>query len=109
MAHGNHHCCAICDRKMAYSQNAKAKKSICSKCAIKLTKLDVPADSVSAFKEWARGASNLIFIGTLFAVKYKPCGYPNDFDYWIGDRLGMENIKELRDYFGRLYETAQGK
>lgn len=37
MAHGDYDCCAVCDRKLNYNEDASTKEEICPKCAVNMT------------------------------------------------------------------------
>ena len=39
MAHADYACCACCDSKVYYKENAASKSVLCERCAEKLVKL----------------------------------------------------------------------
>ena len=41
MAHGDYNCCAVCDSKLEYSNDAQTKEELCSWCAVNLAQSGV--------------------------------------------------------------------
>jgi len=59
MAHGDYMCCACCDAKIYYRENASSKQMLCERCAKKISDIvGKPIVSVSQFKELIEGYNN---------------------------------------------------
>lgn len=82
MAHADYSCCAICDCKMSYGEDA-TKEEICTDCLKTLRSNGIQALDPGEFVEWAKSKSldhveDLREI--LKAIGYSACCYGNDFD-----------------------------
>lgn len=80
MAHADYNCCAICDCKMEYSNDASTKKTICTDCLKSLRSSEINALDTNEFIEWAKSVNKTELIKKLKAIGYEKCFYPNEFD-----------------------------
>jgi len=87
MAHGDYHCCAICDSKMAYvGFDAVAKEHICSYCVANLARRGVIVGNVKELIEWITKAKKKQLEQILSAVGFRKCFYLNDVDEMVEKR-----------------------
>lgn len=79
MAHGDYHCCAICDRKMQYGGRwAKTKKDICTSCLKNLRKENINVLDVDELIDWIKNNDNAQ--PKLKQIGFKTCHYSNPVD-----------------------------
>ena len=57
MAHGDYACCACCDDKCHYDSNAESKDTLCTSCAVGLSKrlgveVTTPGKLLEVLKTW---------------------------------------------------------
>ena len=80
MAHGDYNCCAVCDKKMAFSYYAVTKEEICSGCAVNLAKLGIFVRNREELLTWMRGNPAGIVLAVLHSVGFSKCYYQNEVD-----------------------------
>jgi len=77
MAHADYECCAVCDSKMAFSNNANAKYSICGSCVRILVKSGVDVATTTELLAWLNAKPDL---APLVAAGFQVCYYRNPVD-----------------------------
>lgn len=80
MAHGDYHCCAICDSKMSYSSDAETKEHLCSGCVADMAQNGAILHNVEELLEWMQKESKETVISVLSRVGFSKCFYPNRVD-----------------------------
>lgn len=94
MAHGDYNCCAICDRKMEYSNSASTKEDLCASCAVNVSmmfgqKITTPEAFIAKAKELPLD----VLIGALVELGYSRCSYSGEIDREMG-RLGVQFLPD---------------
>jgi hypothetical protein len=57
MAHGDYHCCAICDCKLHYGgYDTRTKENVCMGCMANLAKADIIIYTVDDLIEWIKAS-----------------------------------------------------
>lgn len=84
MAHGDYHCCALCDSKMDYSNDARTKEDLCSYCNRKLVESGVivfDGNELTQWmsKEWHEGRGKEAK-SKLSDLGFSECFYDNEVD-----------------------------
>lgn len=85
MAHGDYLCCAICDRKMAYSSMALSKESLCPDCAINF--FEATGEKITrgdSLVEWMQ-RNRTTAKSVLDSIGFSICFYGNDVDETYGE------------------------
>jgi hypothetical protein len=86
MAHGDYHCCAMCDCKMDYSGwDSTTKERFCETCVGHLSDLNLPVTR-DRFLLWAEAHTAELPVA-LGAAGYNVCFYSNEFDKQIAKLL----------------------
>jgi hypothetical protein len=80
MAHGDYDCCAVCDSKLSYSNDATTKETLCSGCAVNLAQKGVFVHGVTELKTWMIEEHPRVVVSALDSVGFSPCLYPNEVD-----------------------------
>ncbi len=81
MAHGDYHCCAICDRKMDYAGwDARTKEDVCGVCGPALAKQGVFCWSGSDVLQWLEVEHPLRAAAILASLGFSKCYYANPVD-----------------------------
>lgn len=79
MAHGDYHCCALCDCKMGYAEDdARTKEDICTDCLRTLHAGGVMVNTGGELEGWIK--SNPEKVEMLPGMGYTPCFYDNPVD-----------------------------
>lgn len=80
MAHGDYDCCAVCDRKMAYSHDADTKEAVCTDCGIELfAATGERITTGEALVEWIE-RTGAPAVAVLDAIGFSACFYSNPVD-----------------------------
>ncbi len=80
MAHADYHCCAICDRKMEYTElEARTKEDICLDCLRALHREGVPVYTGFELELWIKACPGKA-VELLPRIGYAPCFYSNPLD-----------------------------
>ena len=94
MAHADYCCCACCDSKISYSNDATTKEQICASCAVDLACQGVIAKSGEQLALWIREeVDNERIRLVLSKVGFCRCYYPNEVDSALTMK-GLEHIGE---------------
>jgi len=98
MAHGDYMCCACCDAKIYYRENASSKEMLCERCAKKISDIvGKPIVSVSQFKELIEGYNNQdSLFSFLNDIGFHFCLYSNSLDQMISEKLGTEYTELIK-------------
>jgi len=81
MAHNNYHCCAICDDKLGYSQEARPKEDICLFCRKQLEdNYNLKLCCYWSLTAWMRKEKLEQVIAILDNLGFRKCQYPNTVD-----------------------------
>jgi hypothetical protein len=80
MAHADYNCCAVCDSKLEYSNDARTKEEICSWCAVNLAQDGVFVHDVDELKKWMREENPLTIVTILIKNHFSTCYYKNEVD-----------------------------
>lgn len=86
MAHADYNCCAVCDSKLAYSNQATTKEEICSYCVAKMARLGVIVGSAHELIEWINREDRDKIESVLSEAKFRFCIYPNEVDMAVVNR-----------------------
>ena len=78
--HNDYHCCAICDDKIAYSDNARRKEGICSFCNAELINHGVMIHGVISLVIWMAREKPEGVYEILDDLGFRKCQYPNAVD-----------------------------
>lgn len=79
MAHGDYHCCALCDCKMDYATgDARTKEDICTDCLRTLHAGGLMVYTGGELEAWIK--ANPDKAGILPGMGYSPCFYRNPVD-----------------------------
>ena len=90
MAHADSHCCAVCDRKMAYGgAGARTKEEICKDCRRSLREAGIRAADVEALVSWMKEHPNAR--SCLDEIGFKRCFYANPVDDAYGS-MSTEDV-----------------
>lgn len=80
MAHGDYHCCALCDTKMAYAADeARTKEDVCTDCLRTLHAGGVLIYTGAELEAWIKANPEKAH-ETLPGMGYSPCWYANPVD-----------------------------
>jgi len=90
MAHADYECCAICDRKVYYSNDAGSKEILCSECVTNLARRDVIVGSVEELKVWMTQEESAKVVPLLQEVGFRKCYYANEIDVLFESRWAQE-------------------
>ena len=93
MTHADYDCCAICDSKLRYSNDASTKGELCSSCLKGLRSHGLNIIDVSELIEWIKSNDKGTVSKILQAVGFKFCCYLNDID----DLVKTKGIKRGED------------
>jgi hypothetical protein len=85
MAHADYSCCAICDSKMNYGEDA-TKEDICVSCIEDLLAIDLKITRVSSLMDHIDALSDADALAFLHRIGFIPCFYQNDIDQRLIDR-----------------------
>ena len=80
MAHGDYNCCAVCDSKLEYSNDAQTKEELCSWCAVNLAQDGVFVHNVDELKKWMEETNPLVVVTVLTKNHFSTCYYKNEVD-----------------------------
>lgn len=84
MAHGDYHCCALCDSKMDYSNDARTKEDLCSHCTKSLVEAGIHVfdgdDLLRAINNEIEQGTGREFTDKLKTLGYSKCVYTNELD-----------------------------
>ena len=80
MAHGDYNCCAVCDSKLEYSNDAQTKEELCSWCAVNLAQDGVFVHDVDELKKWMKETNPLVVVTVLTKNHFSTCYYKNEVD-----------------------------
>ena len=84
MAHGDYHCCALCDRKMDYATgDARTKEDICEECLRTLHVNGVMVYVGAELEAWIK-ANPEKAVELLPGLGYEKCWYGNPVDSAFG-------------------------
>ena len=89
MAHADYDCCAVCDRKLSYSNDANTKAEICPFCLSNLHQEDVLVYTPYEFIEWIITHEDTIVKDVLLSIEFRFCFYPNNVDDNVRMKLGI--------------------
>lgn len=94
MAHADYNCCAICDCKMAYSNDASTKEELCSSCAVNVSmmfgeKITGPERFIAKAKELPLD----VLISALVELGYSECSYNGKIDREMA-HLGVQFLPD---------------
>lgn len=79
MAHGDYHCCAVCDRKMQYGGRwSKTKENMCTSCLKNLRDENINVLDVDELIDWIKNNDNAQ--STLKQIGFETCHYSNPVD-----------------------------
>jgi len=92
MAHAGYDCCAICDSKQSYNEEAYTKEEICSHCLKALRAEGLSILDVSELLAWIQSTEPTIVRATLISVGFSFCYYPNAVDRTVAYVLSMTTI-----------------
>ena len=96
MAHGDYHCCALCDCKITYGGfDATTKEQICSECVADLAQKGVIVHNVQELLEWIEKTDIKILKSILKDIGFTFCFYPNVIDRALIEK-GIIKNKERR-------------
>lgn len=91
MAHGDYHCCAICDCKITYGGlNATTKKKICSECVANLAQEGIIVHNVDELLKWIGDTPIKEVKSILKKVGFYFCFYPNVVDQTLIEKGVVE-------------------
>jgi len=94
MAHADYECCAVCDSKGYYSNDAGSKEIICSECVASLARRGVIVGSVEELKVWMTQEEPAKVVSLLQEVGFSVCRYGNDVDDLFESRLTSRAVDE---------------
>jgi len=81
MAHGDYHCCAICDNKQEYGGlDSSTKEKICPSCLVDLRDAGLSILTVQELKDWIVNTPKDTVIEKMKQVGFRFCYYQNDID-----------------------------
>lgn len=113
MAHGDYNCCAVCDCKLEYSNNAQTKSRICESCLIKLRDHKLNIITVEEFAAWVEKTDKAEVKRILESIGYSQCFYTNSLDELIKkkirDDLKLERINDNILLFTNKYMKAPNR
>lgn len=89
MAHADYECCAICDSKVYYSNDAGSKEIICSSCVANMAEHGVILHNVEELKVWMSTEAPEKVIATLDKAGFSVCFYGNEIDELYESRRTM--------------------
>lgn len=94
MAHGDYACCACCDDKCHYDSNAESKGTLCTSCAVGLSKrlgveVTTPGKLLEVLKTWP-DSDNELLREALKANGFSKCCYWNEIDDAFSNRFPDE-------------------
>ena len=95
MAHADYNCCAICDSKMEYSEDAQTKERICLDCLRKLRSLKLDILDVPELLQWIESHSTSEVEIALRSMVFSFCYYPNAVDKLVRAK-GIQRDNESR-------------
>lgn len=98
MAHGDYSCCAMCDCKMSYGEEA-TKESFCQGCLCSIADSGINAVTPDRFLEWAKTQHRATLAAALLVNGYHRCWYRNSFDSAIQEMLGV-NFEQYKETEG---------
>lgn len=90
MAHADYNCCAICDSKLEYSEEATTKERICEGCLKDLRNIGLNILGVDELIEWINSVDLDIVNNALSKLCFRFCYYKNPLD----DLLKKKGVKE---------------
>lgn len=90
MAHGDYDCCACCDAKGDYNEDAYAKEDFCAVCAGALADHGVEARTAEEFNRWLDTVDVETGRRILEAVGFQRCCYSNPTDEIYNRRFAAE-------------------
>ena len=94
MAHADYNCCAVCDCKRSYNDDAEAKEEICPECLRNLHKAGASdVYTVGELVLWIEETTANDLAKTLVEVGYCACWYGNPVDEAVKLRLGDTFIR----------------
>ncbi len=85
MAHGDYHCCAVCDRKLDYAgDDARTKEDVCTDCIRSvLAETGVLVTTGDELLAWITTAP----VAAVGALDIRPCYYRNPVDDAVKAKL----------------------
>lgn len=86
MAHGDYHCCAVCDCKMAYSNDAKTKESICGPCVADMARQGVICGTVEELTTWIAQNPPEKVAEVLTKAGFQKCFYTGEIDQVVENK-----------------------
>jgi hypothetical protein len=94
MAHGDYACCACCDDKCYYDSSAEPKDTLCTSCAVGLsrrlgTEVTTPAKLLEILRTWPDADDDQL-LEALKANGFSKCCYWNDIDDAFTNRFPAE-------------------
>lgn len=87
MAHGDYECCACCDERGHYDDDAAAKDWLCASCACELARRGVYVHNADEFLEWVKTAEVARMCQVLIELGFRQCYYGNKIDRTVTARL----------------------
>lgn len=90
MAHGDYHCCAVCNRKLDYAgSESRTKEDICSDCLKGLRAAGIPVVAVDELIAWIATTDAEAVTAKLAEVGFKECFYGNPVDAAYRAKTGV--------------------
>lgn len=99
MAHADYACCACCDSKVYYKENAASKSVLCERCAEKISEIvGKPIVTVSQFRNLIENFNDKKLLFSLLKnINFHFCIYSNPFDQMISEKIGNEYTEEIKE------------
>ena len=86
MAHGDYDCCAVCDSKLGYSNDACTKEEVCAYCAVALVQVGILARNGDEFAQWIKANDIATIYEKLVNRPVKRCYYGNAVDDALNEK-----------------------